>query len=74
MEIKELRELSPKDLDAKIAELHQKQFELSRQKAVGQLEHPDQIKIIRKDLAKAETVKRERELQIKVPEAKSAKK
>jgi large subunit ribosomal protein L29 len=70
MEIKELRELSPKDLDAKIAELRQKQFELSRQKAVGQLEHPDQIKIIRKDLAKAETVKRERELQIKVPSAK----
>jgi large subunit ribosomal protein L29 len=70
MEIKELRELSPKDLDAKIAELRQKQFELSRQKAVGQLEHPDQIKIIRKDLAKAETVKRERELQIKAPSAK----
>jgi large subunit ribosomal protein L29 len=70
MEIKELRELSPKDLDAKIAELRQKQFEISRQKAVGQLEHPDQIKIIRKDLAKAETVKRERELQIKAPSAK----
>jgi large subunit ribosomal protein L29 len=70
MEIKELRELSPKDLDAKIAEFRQKQFELSRQKAVGQLEHPDQIKIIRKDLAKAETVKRERELQIKAPSAK----
>jgi large subunit ribosomal protein L29 len=70
MEIKELRELSPKDLDAKIAELRQKQFELSREKAVGQLEHPDQIKIIRKDLAKAETVKRERELQIKAPSAK----
>jgi ribosomal protein L29 len=44
MEIKELRELSPKDLDAKIAELRQKQFELSRQKAVGQLEHPDRSK------------------------------
>jgi len=70
MEIKELRELSPKDLAAKIAELRQKQFELSRQKAVGQLEHPDQIKTIRKDLAKAETVKRERELQIPAPSAK----
>ena len=70
MEIKELRDLSPKDLDGKIAELRQKMFELSRQKAVGQLEHPDQIKIIRKDLAKAETVKRERELQIKAPSAK----
>jgi|LAHS01.1.fsa_nt_gb large subunit ribosomal protein L29 len=67
MEIKDIRALSPKELDEKIAELRQKQFELSRQKAVGQLEHPDEIKGIRKDLAKAETVKRERELQIKAP-------
>jgi large subunit ribosomal protein L29 len=72
MEIKELRELSPKELDEKIAELRQKQFELSRKKAVGQLEHPDEVKIVRKDIAKAETVKRERELQIKVADDKKA--
>jgi large subunit ribosomal protein L29 len=70
MELKDLRSLSPKELDEKIAELHQKQFELSRQKAVGQLEHPDEVRAIRKDIAKAETVKRERELQIKAPAAK----
>lgn len=70
MDIKEFRALSPKDLEAKIAELHQRQFELSRQRAVGQIEHPDEIKIVRRDIAKAETVKRERELQIAVPAAK----
>jgi large subunit ribosomal protein L29 len=70
MEIKEIRALSPKELDAKIAELHQKLFELSREKAVGQLEHPDEVRGIRKDIAKAETVKRERELQIKVADKK----
>ena len=70
MELKELRALSPKELDEKIAELRQKQFELSRQKAVGQLEHPDEIRLVRKDIAKAATVKRERELQIKAPSAK----
>jgi len=72
MDIKEFRELSPKELGEKIAELRQKQFELSRQKAVGQLEHPDEIKLVRKDIAKAETVKRERELQIKTSEIKKA--
>ena len=72
MDIKEFRELSPKELGEKIAEFRQKQFELSRQKAVGQLEHPDEIKLVRKDIAKAETVKRERELQIKTSEIKKA--
>lgn len=70
MTIKELRALSPKELDEKIAELKQHQFELRRQAAVGQLEHPDDLHFVRKDIAKAETVKRERELQIKVPEGK----
>jgi large subunit ribosomal protein L29 len=67
MEIKEFRDLSPKELDAKIAELSQQLFELRRKKAVGQLEHAEQLHTVRKDIAKAKTVKRERELQINVP-------
>ncbi len=69
MDIKELRALSPKEIDEKIASLRQREFELSRQKAVGQVEHPEEIHTVRKDLAKAETVKRERELQIPTPKA-----
>lgn len=70
MNIKELRALTPKELDEKIAELKQRQFELRRRSAVGQIEHPDDLHFIRKDIAKAETVRRERQLQIKVPETK----
>ncbi len=70
MDIKEFRALSPKELDEKLASLRQRQFELSRKRAVGALEHPDEIAYVRKDIAKAETVKRERELQIKVPKGK----
>ncbi|MCI1244761.1 MAG: 50S ribosomal protein L29 [Bacilli bacterium] len=73
MEIKEFRELSPKDLDLKIADLKQQLFELRRKKAVGQLEHAEQVRGVRKDIAKAETVKRQRELQIPEPKAKEAK-
>jgi large subunit ribosomal protein L29 len=72
MEIKEFRELSPKDLDQKIADLKQQLFELRRKKAVGQLEHAEQVRSVRKDIAKAETIKRQRELQIPQPEAKVA--
>lgn len=70
MDIKEFRALTPKELEEKIASLRQRQFELFRKRAVGSLEHPEEIASVRKDIAKAETVKRERELQIKIPAAK----
>ncbi len=64
MEVKEFRELSPKELDEKIYELKSTLFELRRKKAVGVLENGNLVRAVRKDIAKAETVKRERELQI----------
>lgn len=62
MEAKEFRELTPQELDQKIYDLKAELFELRRKKAVGQLEHGETVRAIRKDLAKAETVKRERAL------------
>lgn len=64
MEVKEFRELSPAELDQKIYDLKSELFDLRRRKAVGQLEHGDQLKNVRKDIAKALTVKRERELNL----------
>ena len=64
MEVKEFRELSPEELNEKIYELRTTLFELRRKKAVGQLEHGELVRSLRKDLAKAETVKRQRELGI----------
>lgn len=63
MEVKEFREMTPEELNDKIYELKQQLFELRRQKAVGQLEHGEQAHYLRKDLARALTVKRERELE-----------
>ena len=62
MDIKDIRALSGEELNEKIYELKSQLFELRRRKAVGKREHGEQIKVLRKDLAKAETVKREREL------------
>ena len=64
MEVKEFRELSPEELDQKIYDLRANLFELRRKKAVGQLEHGEEIRNLRKTLAKAETVKRQRALNI----------
>ena len=64
MELKEFRELSIKELDEKRYDLRANLFELRRKKAVGQLEHGEEIRAVRKDIAKAETVKREKELNI----------
>jgi large subunit ribosomal protein L29 len=64
MEVKEFRELSPEELDQKIYDLRASLFELRRKKAVGQLEHGEEIARVRKDIAKAETVKRERQLNL----------
>lgn len=64
MEVKEFRELSVKELDEKLYDLRAQLFELRRKKAVGQLEHGEEMRAVRKDIAKAETVKREKELNI----------
>ena len=56
--------MTPQELDAKIYELKAQLFELRRKKAVGNLENGNVIRGVRKDLAKAETVKRERALGI----------
>lgn len=64
MEVKEFRELTSEELEKKIYELKEELFELRRKKAVGQLEHGEMVRAVRKDLAKAETVKRQRELDI----------
>ena len=62
MTIKELRELTPAELEQKIYDLKQELFELRRKKAVGSLERGEQVRIVRKQLAWADTVKRELEL------------
>ena len=61
MKVSALRELSDKELQEKVIALKEL-FNLRFQAATGQLENPMQIKTVRKDIAKAKTVIREREL------------
>ena len=62
MKAVEIRELSSDDLTVKLKEARAELFNLRFQMATGQLENPMKIKEIRKDIAKAKTILREREI------------
>ena len=65
MKVQEFRELSPEELNQKIYSLKEELFNLRRRKAVGQLEHGEEVRRVRKDIARAYMVQRERELGVK---------
>ena len=65
MKISEVRELSTEELNEKLYALREQLFELRRKKAVGALEHGEEVTRVRKDIARVLMVLRERELQAK---------
>ena len=62
MKVNVLRDLSTAELEKKVVDLKEELFNLRFQMATGQLENPIKIKEIRKDIAKAKTILREREI------------
>lgn len=63
MEAKELREMSTGDLVQTRTELREEIFHLQLRRSTGRLENPMKIRENKKDLARVETLLRERELQ-----------
>lgn len=62
MKIKELRDLSNKELESKIIEAKKELFNLRLKQSTGALDKPSKIKELRKDVARMKTILREREL------------
>lgn len=62
MKAKEIRDLSSEELVQKVDDLKDELFKLRFQLATGQLENPLRIREVRRSIAKAKTVLREREL------------
>jgi large subunit ribosomal protein L29 len=56
MKIKEIRDLSVKDLAARKHELREESFHLRIQQQSGQLEKPSTLRQIRREIARIETV------------------
>ncbi len=60
MKIKEIRELTIDELSARRRDLSQEKFHLRLQQQSGQLEKPSQLREIRREIARIETVISER--------------
>ncbi len=56
MKAKEVRALSPEQLEAKLAELKKDLFYLRLQHATNQLENPGKIADVKKDIARVKTI------------------
>ena len=60
MEAKEFLDMSPEQLTEKVAELKTQLFTLRFQLATGQLSNPKQITAVKRDIARAKTVLRQK--------------
>ncbi len=61
MKAEEFRELTEDDLRARERDLHDQLFRLRIQKAMGQLDQPQKVRWVRRDLARLLTVLKEKE-------------
>ncbi|MFC4778107.1 50S ribosomal protein L29 [Paenibacillus sp. GCM10023252] len=64
MKANEFRNLTSAELEQKVAGFKEELFNLRFQLATGQLDNPTRIRDVRKDIARAKTVLRQRELGI----------
>jgi len=60
--VKDLRDLSDKELQQELLDLKDELFRLRFQMATGQLDNPSRIREVRRSFARTKTVVREREL------------
>ena len=61
MKIKDLRELIAEELQQKRGDFREDLFRLRMRKAVAQLENPIRLRQLRRDIARIETILRERD-------------
>ena len=62
MKAKEIRELSAEELEVKLVEMKKDLFNLRLQHATNQLDNPTRIADVKRDIARVNTILRERQL------------
>ncbi len=61
MKANEVRKMSSSELEAKLVDLKKDLFTLRMQHATNQLENPVRISLVRKDIARVQTIIREKQ-------------
>jgi large subunit ribosomal protein L29 len=62
MKPESLRDLSGDELDTRVQELREQLLKLRFQQSTGQIESPQMLRGVRKDIARALTIRRQRDL------------
>ena len=65
MKVKEVRELTAQELNSKLGDLKKDLFNLRLQHATNQLDNPQRIVEVKRDIARVKTVLREKEIAAK---------
>jgi large subunit ribosomal protein L29 len=65
MKAQDIRELSAEELNKRLQDTIESYFNLRFQHETGQLENPRRLRQVKRDIARLNTVKRERELNIR---------
>lgn len=65
MKASEFRNMATSELEQQVKKLKEELFNLRFQLATGQLDNPGRLRQVRKDIARAKTILRERELGIR---------
>ena len=60
MRASQARDLSEAELDARLRELEEELFGLQLKRATSQLENPMKMRTVRRDIARLQTIQRER--------------
>ncbi|HUG12923.1 MAG TPA: 50S ribosomal protein L29 [Opitutaceae bacterium] len=60
MNTKEIRELAPVELDTRLRETREKLLHMRLRKQTGQVEKTHELRTLRKDIARLETIKKEK--------------
>ena len=60
MNTKEIRELAPAEIETKLRATRDELLQLRLKKNTGQIEKPHVIRVLRKDIARLETILREK--------------
>lgn len=59
MKVADLRQKKPEELKGMVIDLLREQFNLRMQNGSGQLSKPNQIKVVRRDIARIKTILKE---------------
>jgi large subunit ribosomal protein L29 len=63
MKPKEIRDLAPAEIETKLRATRDELLQLRLKKHTGQIEKPHQLRVLRKDIARLETILREKKVQ-----------